>query len=90
MHIGDNTGVGERKRFVFVKQGFPRREAVGGERVDVAAGVCFNPVKETNSCVVAGVGREEMQRLGEQIVRDNCLREASIVDTAEDRECGVV
>jgi len=54
------------------------------------AGVFFDSIEEIDGCVVAGVGREAVERFGEYVVKDNCLRKRAIVDAPEHRECSVV
>jgi len=44
------------------------------------AGVFFDSIEEIDGCVVAGVGREAVERFGEYVVKDNCLRKRAIVD----------
>jgi hypothetical protein len=56
----------------------------------VEAGVLFDAIEEIDCRVVSSVSREAVERFSEYAVEDNRLRERSIVDAVEDRECVVV
>jgi len=90
LHIRHNAGIDEGEGFVLAKECLPGREGIGGEGVDVEAGVFFDAIEEIDGCVVAGVGREAVERFREHVVEDDCFRERSVVDAVEHRERGIV
>jgi len=53
-------------------------------------GVFFDSIEEIDGCVVAGVGREAVERFREHVVEDDCLRERSIVNAVEYGKRGIV